>query len=219
MYAAGELGMTASDLARWDAALMSGKVLPPESLKILTREVLLNGGSATGYGLGLDIGKSAKGTRRWSHTGGAAGFLSQNTMFPDEGNSITVLTNGEEQAYRAIAAKIEEILYAGEADPAGQSTLENARKLFDGLQNGKVEHSLINSDLESYFGTQTLADFATSLGPIGKPSEFKELTHEGRGGMIFRMYSVKAASKALRITTYVTPEGKFAQFLILAVPQ
>ncbi len=219
MYAAGELAMTASDLAKWDAALMSGKVLKPESLKVLTQEVLLKGGSATGYALGLDIGKTAKGTRRWSHTGGAAGFLSQNIMFPDERISITVLTNGEGRAYRAIAAKIEEILFAGEADPSGQSTLDNAKTLFNALQNGRVEHSLINNDLESYFGQQTLEDFAASLGPLGKPSEFKELSHEGRGGMIFRAYSVKTTSKTLRISTYVTLDGKFAQFLISAVPE
>ena len=31
MYAAGELAMTASDLARWDISLMDGTVLKPES--------------------------------------------------------------------------------------------------------------------------------------------------------------------------------------------
>ena len=219
MYAAGELAMTARDLAKWDAGLMSGRVLTPESLKVLTQEVLLKGGGATGYALGLGIGKTSKGTRRWSHTGGAAGFLSQNTMFPDERISITVLTNGEGRAYRAIAAKIEEILYAGEADPAGGSTLENAKRLFNGLQTGHLEHSLITSDLESYFGKQALADFAASLGPLGKPSEFKELSHEGRGGMIARTYSVETSSKALRISTYVTLDGKFVQFLISAEPK
>ena len=219
MYAAGELAMTASDLAKWDAGLMNGKVLTPESLKVLTQEVLLKGGSATGYALGLAIGKTAKGTRRWAHDGGAAWFLSENIMFPDEKISITVLTNGEEPAYHAVAAKIEEMLYAGEADPAGDSTLDNAKRLFSGLQNGQVEHSLINSDLERYFGKEALADFAASLGPLGKPSEFKELSHKGRAGMISRIYSVKTTSKALRISTYLTQDGKFAQFLISSAPQ
>ena len=219
MYAAGELAMTARDLAKWDAALMSGKVLKPESLKVLTREVLLKGGSATGYALGLGVGKTARGTRRWSHTGGAAGFLSQNTLFPDERISITVLTNGEGRAYSAIAAKIEEILFASEADPSGQPTLDNAKALFSALQNGQVEHRLITSDLENYFGRQTVEDFAASLGPLGKPTEFRELSHEGRGGMIYRAYLVKTASKTLRISTYVTLDNKFAQFLISAVPE
>lgn len=219
MYAAGELAMTARDLAAWDAALMSGKVLSPESLKILTQEVLLKGGSATGYGLGLDIGRTGKGTRRWSHTGGAAGFLSQNTMFPDEMTSLTVLTNGEGRAYRAVAAKIEELLYAGEADPMGETTLENAKKLFLGLQRGVLDHTLITTDLESYFSAQSVADFAASLGSLGSATNFRELSHEGRGGMIYRAYEVKTASKNLRISSYVTTNGKFAQFLISAVPE
>jgi CubicO group peptidase (beta-lactamase class C family) len=219
MYAAGELAMTASDLAKWDAALMRGKVLPQESLKILTQEVLLKDGSATGYALGLDIGKSAKGTRRWSHTGGAEGFISQNTMFPDEMISITVLTNGAGRACGAITEKIEEILYKSEPVPSGKSALDDAKTLFSALQHGQVDHKLVNSDLESYFGLQARDDFEASLGPLGAPSEFKEVYHEGRGGMIYRSYSVKTASKRLRISTYCTPDGKFAQFLVEAVPE
>ncbi len=219
MYAAGELAMTARDLAKWDMAFMTGKVLAPESLRTMTEDVRLKGGSATGYGLGLDIGRTGKGTRRWSHTGGAAGFLSQNTMFPDEKTSITVLTNGEGRGYRAVAAKIEELLYAGEADPMGTPTLENAKKLFSGLQNGQVEHSLITSDLESYFSAQTIFDFAASLGPLGKAEDFHEVSQEGRGGMIYRAYRVKTSSRTLNISTYVTLDGKFAQFLVSAVPE
>ena len=82
-----------------------------------------------------------------------------------------------------------------------------------------MEHNLIDNDLESYFGRQALTDFAATLGPLGKPSAFKEISHEGRGGMIFRDYSVKTAAKALRISTYVTQDGKFAQFLISADPE
>jgi hypothetical protein len=36
--------------------------------------------------------------------------------------------------------------------------------------------------------------------------------------MTFRSYAVKAGAKAIRISTFVTPEGKFAQFLISAEP-
>ncbi len=83
MYAAGELAMTASDLARWDISLMNGTVLKPASLQALTTEEELKGGTGTGYALGLDVSKT-NGHRRWAHSGGAAGFNSYNATFPDD---------------------------------------------------------------------------------------------------------------------------------------
>ena len=219
MYAAGELAMTAGDLALWDRSLMEGTSLKEESLKALTTEVLLKGGSGTRYALGLEIGTTAREKRRWSHSGGASGFVSRNTMFPDDGISITVLTNGEGRAQEAIAKKIEELLLGPAADPDGAPALERARRLFTGLQKGQLEKSLIDSDLESYFTPDVVKDFAESLELMGKPESFTEGPHEERGGMMYRGYAVKSGTKSIRISTYVTKDGKFSQFLITKAVQ
>ncbi|MDQ1473351.1 MAG: D-alanyl-D-alanine carboxypeptidase, partial [Bryobacterales bacterium] len=219
MYAAGELAMTARDLALWDASLIEGTVLKPESLKALTTEVLLKGGSGTHYALGMEVSTTAKGSRRWSHSGGASGFISRNTTFPDDKISITVLTNGEGPAAGTIARRLEDLLFASTADPGAAPALENAKKLFTGLQNGEIDRTLIDGDLSAYFSAEAVADFASSLKPLGKPESFTAGAHEDRGGMTFRGYAVKFGAKAIRISTFVTPEGKFAQFLISAVPR
>lgn len=218
MYAAGELAMTARDLALWDTSLIDGGILKPDSLKALTTEVLLNGGSGTRYALGLEVNTTARGNRRWSHSGGAAGYFSRNSIFPDDKVSITVLTNGEGRASRAIAQAIEDLLFAATADPAAAPALEHAKKLFAGLQKGDLDRSLINSDLSAYFTGKAIADFAASLKPLGAPESFTAGPHEERGGMTFREFSVKTATASLRISTYLTPEGKFAQFLVSRVP-
>jgi hypothetical protein len=217
MYAAGELAMTASDLSLWDKSLIDGTILKPESLKALTTEVLLNGGSGTHYALGLQVGTTAKGNRRWSHGGGAAGFISRNTTYPDDKVSITVLTNGEGSTAAAIAGRIEDLLFAPAADPQAGPALERAKKLFASLQNGNPDRSLISSDLSAYFTAQAVADFASSLKPLGDPQSFTARAHEDRGGMTQRDYAVKAGGKSLAISTYITPEGKFAQFLVIPV--
>ena len=59
MFAAGELAMTASDLARWDISLIDQSVLTAASYKQLQTEVLLANGAPTGYGLGVSVGSSA----------------------------------------------------------------------------------------------------------------------------------------------------------------
>jgi CubicO group peptidase (beta-lactamase class C family) len=215
MWAAGELAMTASDLARWDISLMRGEILEPASLRALTTEMVLTDGTGTGYGLGLFVSQMANGHRRWAHTGGASGFLSSNVTFPDDHASITVLTNGEGLAHRAIESELETLLLSGVDADAGPS-LARARALFAGLQKGAVDQSSITDDLRAYFSDAVLADFAASLGPLGEPTSFTQTSREDRGGMVHRVFTVNAGGKVLRMETYLMPDGRFEQCLVRA---
>jgi D-alanyl-D-alanine carboxypeptidase len=59
MYGAGELAMTARDLARWDIAMIKQSLLAPESYRQMETAVLLKNGVSTDYGLGVDIDLTA----------------------------------------------------------------------------------------------------------------------------------------------------------------
>jgi CubicO group peptidase (beta-lactamase class C family) len=213
MYAAGELGMTASDLARWDISLMNGTVLKPASLKELTTEVHLKNGAGTGYALGLGV-SNRNGHRKWAHGGGADGFISENFTLPDDRISVTVLTNQEDPAAHQIASDIEGILIAPPADPDAPAALERVRGIFSGLQNGKLDRSLLSDDGNAYFTPAVVADFEKSLKPLGAPVEFKQSSMSLRGGMVFRSFSIKTATKALLLTTFALADGKLAQYMI-----
>jgi CubicO group peptidase (beta-lactamase class C family) len=217
MWAAGELAMTASDLAKWDISLIDGTILKPESLQALTTEVLLKGGSGSRYGLGLQISTLANGHRRWSHSGGASGFVSFNTTYPDDRMAITVLTNCDGAPARAIAEKLEELLLAPVADPQAESSLANAQQLYASLVEGRLEKGLIDADLATYFTPQAVADFSASLKGLGAPVTFVQASREDRGGMTYRSFRVTTAVKTLRISTYIQPDGRFSQFLISAI--
>ncbi len=205
MYAAGELAMTARDLATWNISLIEGTLLKPESLAALTAEAKLANGSGTGYALGLSVTKS-NGRRKWAHGGGASGFLSQNFTLPDDRAAVTVLTNGETPAHQMLARQIEQILV--------DKSLEIVRRLFRDLQQGKLDRSLLSEDAIAYFDPQALADFEASLKPLGEPSEFHQTEAHDRGGMTERTFAIKAGGKALSLSTYWTPDGKVAQYLI-----
>src|SRR5271167_5250100 len=58
LFAAGELAMTARDLALWDVATIDRTVLKPSSYQAMQTNVLLRNGVATGYGLGVQVGTS-----------------------------------------------------------------------------------------------------------------------------------------------------------------
>ena len=62
LFGAGQLAMTAHDLALWNIAVINRSVLRPASYKTQQTDVLLEAGNATGYGLGVSIG--APGGRR-----------------------------------------------------------------------------------------------------------------------------------------------------------
>ena len=102
MYAAGELAMTAEDLAKWDISVMNQSILAKSSYAAMEAEQHLANSIGTHYGLG--IGVAMEGPRRsLGHGGEVSGFVAQNSVLPDDGIAVVVLTN---QDASAAAGKI-----------------------------------------------------------------------------------------------------------------
>lgn len=216
LFAAGELAMPAQELARWDISIMDQKLLKPASYRELGMDVQLRNGLATQYGLGVSVNSQA-GHRALAHGGEVSGFTAQNVVFPDDRAAIVVLVNQDAaSAAGPIAAGIAPLLFAAN-DPATPAKLEQAKKIFADLQQGKIDRSLFTDNANAYFSEQALADFATGLGPLGTPTSFTQTSQGLRGGMISRVYSVRFAQKNLRAWTYEMPDGKLEQFQIAAV--
>lgn len=89
--AAGMLCSTAGDVLAWQSALMSGRVLQPQTLALMTEPQRLSNGSPSGYGLGIYVDE---GGERLHHGGAASGFITQMAWRPRERLGIVVLTNG-----------------------------------------------------------------------------------------------------------------------------
>jgi CubicO group peptidase (beta-lactamase class C family) len=213
LFAAGELAMTAEDLARWDIAMMDQKLLRSSSYRELEREVQLTNGLGTRYGLGVSVNMEG-GHRSISHGGEVSGFTAQNVVFPDERVAVVVLTNQDAVSTSAdIARKIAPLLFE-HTDPATPQKLAQARKIFEGLQHGTIDRSLFTDNANSYFSEQALKDFADGLAPLGVPQEFVEVLQRLRGGMTMRMYRIRFPNKTLRAWTYEMPDGKLEQYQV-----
>lgn len=213
LNAAGELAMTAGDMALWDISLMNGTILNAASLRALTTEIDLKNGAHTGYALGLQV-SNTNGHRKWSHGGGAAGFFSHNVTLPDDRISITVLTNSETLAEFQIEGQIEKLVTAPVEDSQAAPALGRVRQLFSDLQDGKLERSSLTDDANAYFTAQVIADFALSLKPLGTPSAFSQTSKSERGGMTYRAFAIRLGDKSLRLSTFFTPDGRIAQYLV-----
>ncbi len=213
MSAAGELAMTPEDLARWDMALIERKIMNPASYQQFETETVLTNGLGTQYGLGVFV-RSESGHRALTHGGEVSGFNATNTVFPDDGAAVVVLTNQDAASASGDIARKLASLALQDADTARK--LQEAKQIFAGLQKGTIDRALFTDNANSYFSQQALQDFDSSLGPLGTPQEFKQTNQGLRGGMVLRSYEVKFPSRTLRVWTFEMPDGKLEQYQVAA---
>jgi CubicO group peptidase (beta-lactamase class C family) len=210
MFAAGELAMTAHDLALWDETLIAQSLLKPESYRQMFTEVKLKDGKGTHYGLGVAVA-SRDGHRSIEHSGEVSGFVSDNEVLVDDGVAVAVLTNQDAVGAASTIARLAAPAVAGfpPTEPEKQ-----AIDLFHGLQQGHIDRALLAPNLSDYFTAEALADFQGSLAPLGEPLTFHQTATDLRGGMTFRAFDIVYPGKRLRLTTYTYPDGKLEQYLI-----
>ena len=215
LFAAGELGLTARDLALWDISLIDHTLLKPASLDAMTTPVRLKDGAPTDYGLGIGV-SNADNHPKLSHGGAVSGFVSENTVWPDARAAVVVFANLDGSAAPGkITNQIAPLLVTQQLDPNAAKNLELARRIFSDLQQGKIDRSLLTSDADAFFTPQVLADAETSLKPLGSPQSFRQTSVELRGGMTYRHFEITCNGKpSMHLSTFTTPEGKLDQYLI-----
>ena len=217
MAGAGELAMTAGDLAKWDISIIDRSLLSPESYRQLETEVLLKNGVGTHYGLGVSVGMM-DGHRVVSHSGEVSGFTAYNLVFPDDSAAVVVLTNQDASpAAGAIGTKIARMLFETQDTETAMRTAQ-AREIFAGLQRGTIDRSLFTSDANFYFSDLALKDFESSLGSLGTPRDFVQTAQQLRGGMLERSFRVGFENHTLRVWTYQMPDGKLEQYQVADQP-
>lgn len=129
---AGSIRSTASDLAKWNAALYGGKILKPASLAAMLTPGKLSNGEDTGvamakmmkaagapadpastnrgYGYALFLSQE-EGHRKIDHGGGIYGFSASLSEFPDDKTTVVVLSNaiGKDVGASKVAGRIERL--------------------------------------------------------------------------------------------------------------
>ncbi len=213
MFAAGELAMTAHDLALWDESLLAQSILKPESYKQMFTEVKLKNGQGTHYGLGVDV-RQRNGHPSIEHSGEVSGFVSDNEVLVDSGAAVAVLTNQDAVNAAITIARLAAPLVAGYPLSAPE---QQALDIYHGLEQGRIDRSLLAPSLSDYFTPQAIADFQSSLAPLGEPLSLRQTSQQLRGGMTFRSFDISYPGRSLDLTTYTYSDGKLEQYLIAPV--
>ncbi len=228
MAAAGELAMPPSDLARWNISLMDRSLLHPQSYDALLSATTLTSGTSTSYGLGIGV-HGEPGRRVWAHGGEINGFLTDNRVYPDQRAAITVVVNCDFAGASELADRLEAILIPPAASTAPVTSAATAsatdpaeltarvRAEYDALREGRVDRDTLTPNGSAYFDDVALADFRSSLGPLGEPTEFVLERQRLRGGLTAEVFRVRHPTRTLRIVRRAEIGGahRVEQFLVL----
>jgi D-alanyl-D-alanine carboxypeptidase len=212
MYAAGELAMTAEDLAKWDISVIDKTILAPASYDAMETEVHLANSIGTRYGLGVGVSMPG-GHRELEHSGEVSGFVADNVVFPDDGIAVAVLTNQDASgAASTIATQIANALLAVKTRSVAAD--EHVKQLVEGFSRGELDRALMTANSNAYFTAEAIDEYKQAIVAAGPVDKVTQDRAGKRGGMTARRYTVKCASKSLSISVYEAPDGKFEQFLI-----
>ena len=221
LYAAGELSMTAADLAKWDIARMNRALLPADDWIAQDTPMLRSDGRTNGYGLGV-FNIYARERHIIDHGGEAVGFLTQNTIYPDTTDAIIVFTNADISGAKGTLTEGIEKIVLNSPEPALANETDRAADvsaIYDSLVSGTVDPAKFTPNLNYYFNPTTLGDYRSSLAPLGKPTSFEARGNPRlRGGFVNRNFTIHyAGGKDLTLVTYAEPgaNGRWEQFMIM----
>jgi CubicO group peptidase (beta-lactamase class C family) len=125
----GALYFTVLDMAKWDAALYTEKLLKRASLDLMWTPAKLNSGKVDRYGFGWGLGET-RGHRIVQHGGGWQGFATQISRYVNDKLTVIVLTNLASARPQTIAKGVAG-LYNPELGPIERTAIPMDPKVFD----------------------------------------------------------------------------------------
>jgi CubicO group peptidase (beta-lactamase class C family) len=216
--AAGAIYSTGSDLAAWDLALVTGKVLNPSSYALMTTPRQLTNGRTSFYGCGLSI--SFRPDRKvLAHNGAVAGFYALNACVPSTKSAAVVLSNFD--SYDAVNSIYSKLMAAVLTTAApyipvisGPPAADAHKLMLASFQAGRVDRTLLGDEFNWYLTDEKLRAASQRLKPYGDPSEVDVESTSERGGMEVSRVRFTFANGVLRGLMYRTPDGKVQQFFV-----
>jgi CubicO group peptidase (beta-lactamase class C family) len=219
--AAGGIYASASDLAKWDLALLSGKVLKPQSYQLMTTSRRLKNGKSANYGCGLSI-VQREGETILQHGGAVSGFLASNAMIPRTQSAVILLANSEDVSPSPLHSTVLGLLLKDQAAKEGPSipkvngppAKDAALAFFHDMQSGAIDRSKLGEEFSYFLNEERVKAAAARYKPLGEPEKVEVAGTSERGGM--EVASIRMAFKNAKLTglLYRSPDGKIQQLLL-----
>lgn len=171
----GSLYLTALDMAKWDAALYTERLLKKASLDRMWTPVKLNNGKTAPYGFGWGL-ENANGHRLIEHDGAWQGFLSHIARYVDDKITVIVFVNTNSANPAQIAHTVAGIYLPAVAPPTykpiedkePQITAE-VKSVYEQLAKGQLDKDRFTSDLATRLSAllkRGLTETLNAWGPL-----------------------------------------------------
>jgi CubicO group peptidase (beta-lactamase class C family) len=216
-FSAGSILSTVEDLARWDAALYTGKLLKRSSLTQMWTPVRTNEGAVASfnYGFGWFVDKY-HGHLLVQHSGGTPGFSSAIYRFVDDQLTVIILTNHSDMIIDQLAIDIAGMYVAALArprdrpDPDAKISIRFKQAIAD-LLHGKDDRAQFSRPMQVFLGTATGKAFWQWLASHGELAGFTFSDREdNEDGRVLR-YRLVLGENSFWLSVKVTSDDKIAQ--------
>jgi CubicO group peptidase (beta-lactamase class C family) len=112
-WAGGGFVSTPEDLVAYANVLLEGRLLRPETVRLLWTSQKTKDGKDTGYGIGWDVERDKKGRLRIAHSGGAQGGTAYVVIYPESRLAAAMIVNSDE-SFTGQTPRIAEMFLEGE---------------------------------------------------------------------------------------------------------
>ena len=214
--AAGGIWSTPSDMANWNQAVATGRLLSLESWRAMRFEGVLADGRRTGYGCGIGMPRR-HGRQILQHGGAVDGFNAFNAVVPSTGTCVTLLCNQNGGVGTLGNRLLDALLTPSQSVPEvqGPAAVDVVRDVFAAMQQGRIDRTALTTDFDEFMNPRRVAGAAERLAPYGKPEKVEQVAARERGGMEVTTTRLRFAGRApLRVIMYREPDGKIAEVFV-----
>jgi D-alanyl-D-alanine carboxypeptidase len=212
----GALYLTVYDMAKWDAALYTEKLVKKESLAAMWTPVKLNNGKNEKYGFGWALDET-RGHRRIEHGGTWQGFKSYITRYVDDKLTVIVLANLRQANPSRIAQKVAGIYIPELVPPVPQAIADKepavtarAKEILRKTTEGSLDASFFTPEAWTQI-SRGAADAGAFLKNYGQLSAIELLaTTEQDGNRVYR-YRLKYQDGNIVFVMTVRADGKIVR--------
>jgi hypothetical protein len=215
-FSAGALVSTVEDMAKWDAALYTDRILKASLREQSWTPAVLKDGKATTYGFGWQVDR-VNGHARVSHGGGIPGFSTQIMRFPDDRLTVIVLSNSDFTNTGALARGIAAIYLpalAPEAEKGAEDkqpeTTAAHRKIVLAIAAGTLDPELFTPAARAAIFPERAQQGKEVLSGFGALKSFTLLERGEENGQRTHRYRAVFGSTPVRVLFAIDKNGKIA---------
>ncbi len=192
-FACGDIVSTASDLARFDIALLDGKLVSPATFAQMQADVVPSDLGMQGLGVNVI---SWHGLQLVGHHGGLPGFESENVTVPTQRLAWIVLSNAFDFGTNRASGVVAGALFPTFTEPTAapipedRAVTERFREALASFFQGKVDRSQYTGTANAALTPELIARTATQLKPLGAVAKIRFVGVDKLAGETVYSYSV-----------------------------